>query len=184
MKRTKISCISETILFVLMGLVMVSCENKDEWLGSVVSYVYMYIEDEAGNDLVSEWNDIPSSEKKMTYDRSYVCRSGRMFTEDYVIHANQNSNSGKYYIRLTQDHASVSIGDSVYMMIKLFDADESFVFGGEYIKNPKPRKDSQGQKILYDMQWTFDGTVFPIANPTSITLIRSSEGKYTLKSAD
>lgn len=169
----------------VMALVLNACNDRNDSIMDRDLFVAIEISviDKDGSDLVEEWTYTDNEKKSIEAEYVDLCISKRPSTYTGYIRAYHDNSIGKFVFGHSLVLALYNIEDKSLFRFKMYETDlEEIEIEGVCTK-VKPYY-LVGLKNTTDIQWSFRGINLPIGDhnhATAITLIRTNDGRYTLK---
>lgn len=170
-----------SIWSVILICILSSCKEEDETIyGNTFAFLGVSVIDMDGRDLVGEWME-SSSEKKMVHaDYVVLTKRPHSYTDRTSCFKNDNEDMYRFDYEPVLD--LIEVGDSLSWRFKMYDDDaEELLFEGKCKKDMGNPKTVFGACLNRNIQWYFRGIELPFDTRVSITLVRTEDGRYTLK---
>ena len=176
MNTKKVLSIGGTIAWILTLILISSCKEDTEelWVGNAFSELNVHVKDPFGNNSVLEWIATSDDLKETTAEYVEIQQNPNQYLSDLHYYWNNDPETAWFRYSIVLD--LFSIDDKLSWRFKMYpDDEEEILLEGKCVKD-------KGNGIRDRcIQWTFRGTELSIENPKKVTLIRTEDGRYTLK---
>lgn len=160
------------VLCVLTFGLMSSCKEEQTLYGNRFAFLNISVQDTSGENAVFQWDETSEDMKETTAEVIESRLNPSHYSE--VVTCAWPRDPEKAYFQFGIVIDLFRIGDSATWKFKMYpDDEEEILFEGKCVKN-KGKYDTE-------MLWSFRGVELSIENPKKVTLIRTEDGRYTLK---
>lgn len=174
--------------FILLGLIFVlsltSCKDGEEvytWNGCKATIIHVSVIDYNGKDLVEEWVNTSNENKSVESEITTISRYPHVSSESLFTYHYKPIERVVFMYRNLQE--GIIFGDKILYRFKMYETDKEEILLEGCCTRIKPY-DFHGIQINEDIVWSFRGITLPMERSnfsTVITLIRTEDGRYTLK---
>lgn len=170
-----------SIWSVILVYILSSCKEKDDILdGNTFASLSVSIIDMDGRDLAGEWIESTSEKKMEKADYAVLAKRPYTFMKPMSYYKNDKDGMWKFHYSTVLD--LLEVGDSLSWRFKMYEDDvDELLFEGKCKKDMGKPKTRFGGCLNRNIQWYFNGNELPFDIRVSITLVRTEDGRYTLK---